>query len=99
MSGVFVEYSGPSYAMFLVSRMMLLALMPLLVVVVFWGGLYTGAWWGILTFIGKYLLLVVLVVLIRNTNPRLRIDQTMRFFWFGLTPLAILAVILAVIGL
>jgi len=99
MSGVYVEYSGPSFAMFLISRMMLLALMPLLLIVVFWGGLYMGAWWGILTFIGKYLLLVVLVVLIRNTNPRLRIDQTMRFFWFGLTPLAILAVVLALMGL
>ena len=98
-SGVYVEYSGPSLGLFWMARAMLLALIPLLLIVVFWGGLYSGAWWGTLTFIGKYLLLVVLVVLIRNTNPRLRIDQTLRFFWFGLTPLAILAVVLAVMGL
>ena len=99
MSGVYVEYSGPNLAMFLMSRMMLLALMPLFVIIVFWGGLYTGAWWGFLTFAGKYVLLVALVTLIRNTNPRLRIDQTVRFFWFVLTPTAILAVVLALVGI
>ncbi len=98
MSGVLVEYSGPSLAMFLLARAMLLALMPLLLILVFWGGLYTGAWWGILTFAGKYLLLVALVTLIRNTNPRLRIDQTMKLFWFVLTPAAVLALILALNG-
>ncbi len=99
MSGVFVEYSGPSLAMFLMTRLMLLALMPLLLILIFWGGLYTGAWWGYVTFILKYLVLVVLVTLIRNTNPRLRIDQMMRFFWFSLTPAAIVAVILALVGM
>ena len=99
MSGVYVEYSGPSLAMFLMTRAMLLALMPLMLVIVFWGGLHTSAWWGYLTFLGKYVLFVVLVTLIRNTNPRLRIDQTLKFFWFGLTPLAVAAVILALVGL
>ncbi len=99
MSGVYVEYSGPSLAMFLMSRAMLLAIMPLLLIAVFWGGLNTGAWWGYPSFAGKYLLLVALVTLIRNTNPRLRIDQTLKFFWFGLTPAAIVAVILALTGL
>ncbi len=98
MSGVYVEYSGPSLAMFLVSNAMLLALLPLLIIVVFWGGLNTGAWWGWLTFAGKYVLLVALATLIRNTNPRLRIDQAVRFFWFYLTPLAILAAALAIVG-
>ena len=99
MSGVFVEYSGPSLGMFLMTRAMLLALMPLLLIIVFWGGLYTGAWWGYLTFILKYIALVALVTLIRNTNPRLRIDQTLKFFWFGLTPLAIVVLILALVGI
>ena len=98
MSGVYVEYSGPSLAMFLVSNAMLLALLPLLIIVVFWGGLNTGAWWGWLTFAGKYVLLVALATLIRNTNPRLRIDQAVRLFWFYLTPLAILAAVLAIVG-
>jgi len=98
MSGVYVEYSGPNYALLLMTRMMLLALLPLLLIMVFWGGLYTGAWWGFATFAGKYVLLVALATVIRNTNPRLRIDQTVRFFWFGLTPAAIVALILALAG-
>jgi len=105
MSGVYVEYSGPSMAYWLMTRAMLLALMPLLLIVVFWGGFTsaafgTGAWWlGLLSFVGKYVLLVALVTLIRNTNPRLRIDQTLRFFWFRLTPAAIVAVMLALTGM
>ena len=99
MSGVYVEYSGPSLAMFLMSRAMLLALLPLLLIALFWGGIYLGAWWGVITFLLKYVLLVALVTLIRNTNPRLRIDQTMRFFWFGLTPIAIVALVLALTGI
>lgn len=99
MSGVYAEYSGPNLAMFLMSRAMLLALMPLLLIIVFWGGLYTGAWWGYLTFAGKYVLLVALVTLIRNTNPRLRIDQALKVFWFMLTPVAILTVVLALMGI
>jgi len=98
MSGVYVEYSGPALAFWMMTRAMLLALMPLFVIMVFWGGL-TPTWLGVLSFVGKYVLLVALVTLIRNTNPRLRIDQTLRFFWFGVTPLAILAIILALVGL
>ena len=75
---------------------MMLALLPLLAIMMFWGGIYTGAWWGFLSFAGKYVLLVALVTLIRNTNPRLRIDQIMKFFWFGLVPAGIVALVLAV---
>jgi len=97
MSVVYVEYSGPSLAYWLMTRAMLLAIMPLLLIVVFWGGL-TLSFPGVLAFVGKYVLLVALTTLIRNTNPRLRIDQALKFFWFGLTPLAIVAVVLALAG-
>ncbi|MCU0612966.1 MAG: NADH-quinone oxidoreductase subunit H [Candidatus Eisenbacteria bacterium] len=42
--------------------------------------------------------IVVLMVLMRNTNPRLRIDQAVRFFWGILVPIALVAVLLAVYG-
>lgn len=99
MSGVYVEYSGPSLACWLMARMMLLALLPLLLILMFWGGLHTGAWWGVPAFLGKYVLFVALVTLIRNTNPRLRIDQTMRLFWFVLVPAAAVAVVLSMTGI
>jgi len=44
--------------------------------------------------IGKYLLIVVLMILIRNTNPRVRIDSAINFFWKWASPLALIAVIL-----
>ncbi|KPK84131.1 MAG: hypothetical protein AMJ81_06415 [Phycisphaerae bacterium SM23_33] len=97
MSGVFVEYSGPPLALIYISRAMLLATLPLLLILVFWGGLKLTLT-GVPAFLGKYLLLLTLVTLIRNTNPRLRIDQAVRFFWLGLTPLAVLAAVLALVG-
>ncbi len=97
MSGVYVEYSGAPLAIIYLGRAMMLAVMPLLLITAFWGGLETTGW-GIPAFIGKYVLLVVLVTLIRNTNPRLRIDQIMRFFWFGVAPMGIAAVVLAYLG-
>lgn len=97
MSGVYVEYSGPPLGVVYLTRSVLLAAMPLLVILVFWGGLQPTPL-GVAAFAGKYLLLTSLVTLVRNTNPRLRIDQAMRFFWWGLTPLAVLAAILAVAG-
>jgi len=41
---------------------------------------------------------VAVMVVIRNTNPRLRIDQALRFFWFLLVPVAAIAVALAMAG-
>lgn len=89
MTGVYTEYSGVALAMFKITRAMMLFLMPLFLVTVLWGGF--GDWWAIL----KFLAVVVLVVLIRNTNPRLRIDHALKFFWFLLGSLGIIAVILA----
>jgi len=41
---------------------------------------------------------VVGVVLIRNTNPRVRIDQAVRFFWGPMTIISIVAIGLAWVG-
>lgn len=97
MSGVYVEYSGPPLALIYMTRNILLATTPLLLVMVLWGGMGPGLW-GVLGFIGKYVVVLVLLTLIRNTNPRLRIDQIMRLFWLRLAPLAAVAVILALAG-
>ena len=44
------------------------------------------------------MVIVAVMVVIRNTNPRLRIDQALKFFWFLLAPVAVLAVVLAMAG-
>jgi len=46
----------------------------------------------------KYVGLVALITVIRNTNPRVRIDQAVRFFWGPMTIIAIIAVVLAILG-
>jgi NADH-quinone oxidoreductase subunit H len=40
----------------------------------------------------------VLIIVIKNTNPRVRIDQAVSFFWVYLTPVAAGAFVLAVLG-
>ena len=48
--------------------------------------------------LGKYVLILVLMILIKNTNPRLRIDQAMKFFWVYCGTALLVAIILASIG-
>ncbi|OGC43113.1 hypothetical protein A2Y85_03535 [candidate division WOR-3 bacterium RBG_13_43_14] len=89
MAGPYIEFSGVALAMYKLSRAMMLFLLPLFIISLLWGGF--TSWWAIL----KFLLLIVLIVLIKNTNPRLRIDQTLKFMWLGLGGLSIIGLILA----
>ena len=97
MSGPYVEYSGTPLAIWYLTKAMLLAVLAVLVVTVFWGGLAPTPL-GVLAFVGKYVLVLVLLVLIRNTNPRVRIDHAMKFFWFYMTPIAGLALVISLMG-
>jgi NADH-quinone oxidoreductase subunit H len=93
MAGPYIEYSGVALAIYKVVRAMMLFLLPLFLISVLWGGF--GDWWAI----PKFLLIIVLIVLIKNTNPRVRIDQALRFFWLGIGVLSIIGLVLAVYGL
>lgn len=97
MGGVYCEYSGPPLALFYLTRAMLHAVLPALLVTVFWGA-FAYSVLGAVVWVVLYLLAVVVITLMRNTNPRVRIDHAMKFFWYGLTPIAALAVVLALIG-
>jgi NADH-quinone oxidoreductase subunit H len=52
----------------------------------------------VLAGLGKFVLILVLLILIKNTNPRLRIDQAMKFFWVYCSIAMVTAVILASLG-
>jgi len=94
MGGTFVEYSGPPLAVYKLTRMMMQFTLPAAVVLLFLGGVRFSGWsmlWSIL----KFVLLLLAMTLIRNTNPRLRIDQAMKWFWGPVTFLAVCAVVLA----
>lgn len=97
--GAYVEYSGPPLGVFKLTRAMMLFTMPIFLVAVFCGGIVFGqGWLPILLGVLKYLGLVVIVVLIRNTAPRVRIDQAVKFFWGPVTLVALLAVMTAFLG-
>ena len=96
-SGVLMEYSGALLALWKLSQAVMLVALPLFLVMVFLGGFGTTGWpllWGI----GKYVLILVLLILIKNTNPRMRIDQVMKFFWVYCGLILVIAVSLATIG-
>jgi NADH-quinone oxidoreductase subunit H len=96
-SGVMIEYSGALLAVWKLMQTLMLVALPLFLVVVFLGGIHLSGW-SLLGGVGKYVLVLVLVILIKNTNPRVRIDQALRFFWFYCGPLLAVAVILALVG-
>lgn len=96
--GVFTEYSGAPLAVIKLTRQMMLFVVPMFLIVMFAGGIKTqgiSLLWGILKYVG----VVAFATVVRNTNPRVRIDQALKFFWGPCTILAIVAVILAFLGL
>ncbi|MFH0911399.1 MAG: complex I subunit 1 family protein [Planctomycetota bacterium] len=97
MGGVLCEYSGAPLAVWKLTRAMLLCLFCIFLGVAFLGGFSLDGW-GVLWSALKYVAILVPLVLIRNTNPRLRIDQILRFFWGPMTVLAIAGLLLAVRG-
>jgi len=95
--GVLMEYSGVLLALWKVMQALMLVALPLFLVVVFMGGIDLSGWsmlWGV----AKLVLVWVLMILIKNTNPRVRIDQAMRFFWVYCGTGLGIAVVLAMIG-
>ncbi len=96
-SGIIIEYSGTLLAVWKIMQAMMLVALPLFLVMVFLGGFGTAGW-PLVSGIGKYVLVLVLLILIKNTNPRVRIDQAMKFFWVYCGIILVVAVILASIG-
>jgi NADH-quinone oxidoreductase subunit H len=90
-SGILMELSGGVLAAYELSKAIMLFGLPMFLIILFWGK-------GIIGGIFMYLLIIVLLVLIKNTNPRVRIDHAMKYFWGWMSGAAILAGILAYFG-
>lgn len=97
-SGAFLEYSGILLGLFKLTKAILLIVGPLLLVTLYFGGISLSFPSGIITSLLKYLLILVLIVLIKNTNPRVRIDQSLKFFWGWLTFFGLIGIVLAFSG-
>jgi len=98
MAGPLIEYSGPPLALFKLTKAMMLFAFPVFLITVFAGGLRFE---GIQTLYSviKYVVLLILIILVKNTNTRLRIDQAIKFFWLRMFPLAAIGFVLALLGI
>lgn len=98
MGGPMLEYSGVPLAVFKITKAMLLFTLPVFLITLYLGGIDLSSGMGILWLVIKYVIILTLIILIKNTNPRIRIDQAVRFFWGPVTVLAAIGFILALIG-
>lgn len=92
--GAFIEYSGSAYALIKLTKYMLFFTLPALLILLFMGGMqFTGIHilWSVL----KLVVVVSLITLIRNTNPRLKTGQAMRFFFIWMNLVVIVAIALS----
>ncbi len=94
MAGVLIEYSGLPLAIFKLTRAILLYTLPLFLIILFGAGDLSP-----LFLFAKYIGMLIIIILMKNTNPRLRIDQALKFFWGPVTLLALIAVGLALFRL
>lgn len=100
MAGAYIEYSGAALALFKLSQWMMMFVMPLFIMMLWIGAVNWRQTWLNLFFAALiYIGILLFMTLIRNTNVRLRIDQIMKFFWARITPIAVIALVLAFLGL
>jgi NADH-quinone oxidoreductase subunit H len=96
-SGPCIEYSGKALAIFKITKAITLFMLPILLITLYFGGI-DFTFEGFLRNTAQYLAILAVMIVIKNTNPRVRIDQAVRFFWRIPATLAIIAVALALSG-
>jgi len=95
--GIMIEYSGTPYAMVKLAKYIMFFILPAFLTGLLWGGLnFQGIHilWSVL----KILFIVLLLTLIRNTNPRVKINQAIKYFVVWMNLLAIIAIVLSYFG-
>jgi NADH-quinone oxidoreductase subunit H len=89
VAGYRSEYSGMKFGMFYLGEYIGLTLISALIVVLFFGGWRGPVLPPIVWFLGKTLVVVGFLVLVRGTLPRLRYDQLMALGWKVMLPVAL----------
>ena len=99
VGGPFVEYSGIRWSMFFLGEYASLFIMSILISAVFLGGYVwpfgqeLGIGFQLLLTVIKASLLIFLIIWVRASVPRLRIDQLMGYAWKILVPLALVQIL------
>ena len=100
--GFHTEYSGMKFAMFFMAEYVKSIVLGVLGAAFFLGG-YWGPfveqlpWLGPIYFVAKVLLVILMLLWIRATYPRIRYDRLMALGWKVLLPLALLNVAITAI--
>ena len=97
MAGPYIEYSGKALGIFKLSKAVMLFALPVLMIVLYFGGIGSSVE-ALIKNILEYVFILVVIVVIKNTNPRVRIDHAVNFFWGPITILAVISVALAYFG-
>jgi len=95
--GMFIEYSGSAYAMIRLTKYIMLFVLPAFIVALFMNGFRLegiNILWAIL----KVIVVVLVLTLIRNTNPRVKIKQAIKFFAIWMNIIAVTALVLITFG-
>ena len=100
-AGFHTEYSGMKFAYFFLAEFINMFIIAAIAATVFFGGWLSPfgitesiPWLGVFWFLGKTLILVLLMMWFRWTFPRLRIDQLLTLEWKYLLPLNLLNIVL-----
>ena len=93
VAGYFTEYTGIRFSFFFLSEYSNMFLVSCVATAVFLGAWHGPIFPGAVWFVLKALFLVFLMILIRWTFPRLRVDQLMSFCWKFLLPLALVCLL------
>jgi NADH-quinone oxidoreductase subunit H len=95
--GIYIEYSGTAYALIKLTKYIMLFILPSLLAALLLGGFRLDGihiLWSILKILG----IVLLLTLIRNTNPRIKIRQAVNFFLIWMNLIAVIAIVLIAFG-
>jgi NADH-quinone oxidoreductase subunit H len=95
--GIFIEYSGPAFAMIKLAKYIMFFILPALLIALLMNGFRLNGihiLWAVL----KVLVVVLVITLIRNTNPRIKIKQAISFFYIWMNLLVVIALLLISFG-
>jgi hypothetical protein len=99
VAGFNIEYSGMKFGMFFAAEFLHVFTNAVLFAILFMGG-FLGFFYQQLPILGfvwlgiKASIIYFIFLWLRNTVPRMRIDQVMNFNWFFLVPVSIVNVLL-----
>jgi NADH-quinone oxidoreductase subunit H len=99
IGGYHTEYSGMRFALFFMAEYANLFSVAALGATLFLGGWEGPILPGYVWFIGKTWALILVILWLRWTIPRIRLDKMMKFNWKFLIPLSILNILLTGVGI